>query len=93
MENNSKKPDGRRVKMTKLLLKQSLLELMKQKSIHDISIKEVCLGADINRSTFYRHYNTQYELYDEIVNEILRIKNDGISQEDFDAKKKELLGF
>lgn len=63
--------DGRRVKMTKALLKTSLIELMKTKSIHTISIKEICSGADINRSTFYRHYNTQYELYDEIVNEIL----------------------
>lgn len=63
--------DGRRVKMTKALLKTSLIELMKTKSIHTISIKEICSGADINRSTFYRHYNTQYELYDEIVHEIL----------------------
>lgn len=63
--------DGRRVKMTKALLKTSLIELMKTKSIHTISIKEICSGADINRSTFYRHYNTQYDLYDEIVNELL----------------------
>lgn len=63
--------DGRRVKMTKALLKASLIELMKTKSIHTISIKEICSGADINRSTFYRHYNTQYDLYDEIVNELL----------------------
>lgn len=63
--------DGRRVKMTKALLKTSLIELMKTKSIHTISIKEICSGADINRSTFYRHYDTQYELYDEIVNELL----------------------
>ena len=43
---------------------------MKIKSIHLISIKEICEEADVNRSTFYRHYDTQYELYDEIVNEI-----------------------
>ena len=73
MENReSKKPDGRRVKMTKLLLKQSLIELMHEKSIHDISIKDICAGADINRSTFYRHYNTQFELYDEILDDITR---------------------
>ena len=63
--------EGRRVKMTKALLKSSLIELMKTKSIHTISIKEICTGADINRSTFYRHYNTQYDLYDEIVHELL----------------------
>ena len=65
-----KKPDGRRVKMTKRLLKESLIELMKEKSIHSINIKEICEGADINRSTFYRHYETQYDLYDDIIEDI-----------------------
>lgn len=67
MEN---KPDGRRVKMTKLLLKNALIDIMKTKSIHLISIKEICEEADVNRSTFYRHYNTQYDLYDEIIEDL-----------------------
>lgn len=70
MENTIKKVDGRRVKMTKRLLKQSLIELMHEKSLHDISIKDICAGADVNRSTFYRHYNTQFELYDDILEDI-----------------------
>lgn len=70
MDTALKKPDGRRVRMTKLLLKESLIELMKEKSIHVISIKEICEGADVNRSTFYRHYDTQYDLYDDIINDI-----------------------
>ena len=70
MQQKSSKPDGRRVKMTKMLLKQSLIDLMRNKSIHDISIKEICEGADINRSTFYRHYNTQFDLCDEILEDI-----------------------
>ena len=65
-----KKADGRRVKMTKMLLKNALIDIMKTKSIHLISIKEICEEADVNRSTFYRHYNTQYELYDEIIEDI-----------------------
>lgn len=72
MDNKTEKPEGRRVKMTKMLLKQSLIELMREKSIHEISIKDICTGADINRSTFYRHYNTQYELYDEILDDITK---------------------
>lgn len=62
--------DGRRVRMTKMLLKSSLIEIMKTKSIHTISIKEICEGADVNRSTFYRHYDTQYDLYDDIIEDI-----------------------
>ncbi len=72
MQENKTKPDGRRVRMTKMLLKQSLIELMREKSIHEISIKDICNGADINRSTFYRHYNTQYELYDDILEDITK---------------------
>lgn len=72
MDNKNNKPDGRRVRMTKMLLKQSLIELMRENSIHEISIKDICVGADINRSTFYRHYNTQYELYDEILEDITK---------------------
>lgn len=67
-----KKPDSRRVKMTKILLKESLIDLMHKKSIHEISIKDICSGADINRSTFYRHYNTQYELYDDVLEDITK---------------------
>ncbi len=67
----SETKESRRVKMTKMLLKESLIDLMKDKSIHSISIKDVCDGADINRSTFYRHYNTQYELYDDIIQDIM----------------------
>ena len=69
MEN---KPDGRRVRMTKMLLKNALIDIMKTKSIHLISIKEICEEADVNRSTFYRHYNTQYDLYDEIIEDITK---------------------
>ena len=67
MEN---KPDGRRVRMTKMLLKNALIDIMKIKSIHMISIKEICEEADVNRSTFYRHYDTQYDLYDDIIEDI-----------------------
>lgn len=66
MEN---KAESRRVKMTKKLLKSSLIELMKQSPLHSITIKDICDGADVNRSTFYRHYNTQFELYDDIIND------------------------
>lgn len=67
MEQNS---EDRRVKMTKSLLKSSLIELMKTKALHEISIKKICENADVNRSTFYRYYDSQYDLYDEILAEI-----------------------
>ena len=60
----------RRAKMTRELLKQSLIELMKDKPIHDIRIKKICETADINRSTFYHHYDSQYQLFNDILNDV-----------------------
>lgn len=57
--------------MTKRILKESLLELMAEKTISHISIKEICELADVNRSTFYAHYETPYDLLEEIENDIV----------------------
>lgn len=62
--------NDRRVKITKKLLQDSLVELMKEKSLHEISIKSICENADVNRTTFYRYYNSQYDLYNEILDEM-----------------------
>ena len=62
---------SRRVKMTQALLKQGLIELMEQKNIRQISIKEICEQADVSRSTFYTYYGSQYELLDAIKQEII----------------------
>ena len=61
----SEKPD-RRVKYTKMVLKQSLLELIANRPISKVTIKEICDLADVNRGTFYKHYSDQYHLLDEI---------------------------
>ena len=60
----------RRVEMTKRLLKKSLIELLKAENIQKISIRTLCLNADINRSTFYKHYNSQYALLRDIEDDL-----------------------
>ncbi len=62
--------NNKRTKITKLLLKNSLIELMHEKSIGQITITEICKTADLNRSTFYLHYTDQFDLLSEIENEI-----------------------
>lgn len=66
-----KKEENRRVLMTKRLLTESFLTLLKKENIHKISIRELCELADINRSTFYKHYGSQYDLLREMENEII----------------------
>lgn len=56
----------RRIKYTKMVLKESLLELMKEKPVSRISIKAICEKADINRATYYSHYKDQYDQLNQI---------------------------
>lgn len=61
----------RRKKYTRMVLKDSLLKLLQDKSISSITIKEICETADINRSTYYAHYSNQYELLEAIEEEFI----------------------
>lgn len=62
---------NQRERLTKLLLKQSLISLLKEKNISQISVKELCTSAGINRSTFYLHYANAYELLEHVEQEII----------------------
>jgi len=67
---------NRKIKYTQTALKDSLIELMKKKSITQITIKELCETADINRTTFYAHYGDQYQLLKSIEDETISwVKN------------------
>jgi AcrR family transcriptional regulator len=62
---------NRKIRYTKMVLRDSLIELMKEKSILRISIKDICDLADVSRSTFYAHYNDQYDLLRQIQEETI----------------------
>lgn len=61
----------RKTRYTRMALQDSLIELMKEKPITKITIKELCEKADINRTTFYAHYTDQYDLLRKIEDETL----------------------
>lgn len=64
---------NRRVKMTKHLIKEAFVHLMEKNRLNKITVKQICENADINRSTFYAHYSDQYELFEEIQEDIINI--------------------
>lgn len=65
----------RRTKYTKMMLRQSLLELLVNKPVNKITVKELCERADINRATFYLHYYDVFDLLAQTENELFdRIK-------------------
>lgn len=63
--------NNRRVKLTKKLLQDALLKLLSTHSLHEISICELCETADLNRSTFYKYYNSPYDLFEQVKQEML----------------------
>lgn len=65
------KKNDRRVKYTKDVLKRTLIQLMAENHISKISVKKICEIADVNRSTFYAHYDSQYDLMSHIEREAI----------------------
>ena len=51
------KKENQRVVLTRRLLYEALLEILKKKHISQVTVTELCTAAGINRATFYAHYN------------------------------------
>jgi AcrR family transcriptional regulator len=65
-------PDmDRRVYRSKQALKASLLEWMSRKPFESITITDIVKLADVNRSTFYKHYVYREDLLNEILKDVM----------------------
>lgn len=67
----SKKQDPRTVQ-TKVLIKQTLLDMMKKTAFEKITVSELCKIAEINRGTFYLHYCDLWAVLEELEEEALQ---------------------
>lgn len=65
-----KKQDAR-VRYTKMMIRSSFIELLREKPVAKISVTELCERAGINRATFYAHYSDPSDLLRSIEDEIL----------------------
>ena len=54
--------ESRKTQYTRRALADGLIELMKTKPFDRITVKELCDYADVNRTTFYAHYEDIYAL-------------------------------
>ena len=59
--------------MTKRMLKDALIEMLRDKDIYHISIRELCERADVNRTTFYKYYGNQFDLLTDMENDLLSL--------------------
>jgi AcrR family transcriptional regulator len=58
--------DDRRVRKTKKALREGLAELMLEKELRHITIRELTDRVDVHRGTFYMHYTDVYDLYEQM---------------------------
>lgn len=56
-----------RYEATAELMDEALLELLENKDLEYITVKEICSRAGVSRSTFYLHYETMDDLLTECV--------------------------
>ena len=56
------------------LIRQTMARLLEKNELKDITVKKLCAVAGINRSTFYAHYESLYDLWADI-DSILRVEH------------------
>ncbi len=71
--------ESRKTLYTKRTLEDGLIELMKAKPFDKITVTELCAHCDINRSTFYMHYEDVYALLCSIEEDVLEWERQVIS--------------
>ena len=70
--NNEQNTTSKRQNRTKAHLKQALIELIKEKGYHSVTVKNIVDHADYNRSTFYIYYPDKIELAEDLLTSMLK---------------------
>ncbi|RIN07979.1 TetR family transcriptional regulator, partial [Staphylococcus shinii] len=63
--------EDRRVRKTKKAIKQAFIKLLAEKELERITIQDITTLADINRGTFYLHYEDKYILLSDLEDEFI----------------------
>lgn len=56
---------------TKDKVHSTLIKLLHEKKVSEISVTELCKKANINRTSFYNHYNTIQDVFEETIQEYI----------------------
>ena len=59
-----------RVIRTKKAIESAFIEILSEKSFSKITIEEICKKANVNRMSFYNHYEDKYDLLNVIINNV-----------------------
>ena len=66
------KATDRRVLRTKKNIRQTFLQLLSEKSLTQLTVKELSEQADINRKTFYMYYSNIEDILSELEDELVQ---------------------
>lgn len=69
-----------RVIKTRRGIQSALISLLSEKQLSRVTVSEVCVRAQINRKTFYRHYRTIGDVISELEAEILDEFSDALQK-------------
>lgn len=85
-----KKTDQRVIK-TQLLLINTMLDLLQNKSFSKITVNDICKTAMVSRSTFYDHFEDKYILLNVAIDKIIRQLNEETERENFANRPHSML--
>jgi len=57
-------PQDRRIARTRKHLQRAFMELLAEKAFEGVTIQDIADRADVNRATFYKHFQDKFELMD-----------------------------
>ena len=80
---------NRREEYTIRVIKETFLKLLEKNRVEKISVGELCEIADINRSTFYRHYEDIYALFQEVCDDCFNVLFDKLVANALEESKDE----
>ncbi len=88
------KTQDRRIQKTRQAIHEALVELIQEKELSRITVKELVERANVNRKTFYNHYSDVYGVMDDLEDELIgklmsRIR--GLKLEEFVASPNLLM--
>ncbi len=93
MEQTAPKKIDRRQVRTKRRIRDAFMELISEKPMEKLTIKELAERADIDRKTFYLHYDSIAGLVDELQGELLHKLEDALGEYDLFQPDFDALGF
>ena len=66
----------KRILRTRRRLTEAFFDVLKEKGLDEMSVQDITDKAQINRATFYSHYEDKYDLFNTIIDHTFRQKLD-----------------